>query len=358
MTDSINDSTNNSNVVQISESADDKPIAVIPKRNPKKESESLSARSPAASVLQALQYLHPVKKKIESDHDKASDEFSCRRADRRLNLSLLISPHHSHMRIVDYRMGQYKLKCSIFDQLASSRQLKKVFTLVEKQDSNSWRTVGFSKEAVIPGYFKNADGYLMSRVYDKSGKPITGGLAKLPHEKGVEFAEASPPSKKPNGLKIKLVEDPERLSEIITHNDAHFTYNPFGKGVYHPKFIMETKIGRKNLWVGGEVNEAFGHAKVDILNIPKSAKERKYLIWMLLQLCTELGEDHDVGSLFGFTMVDDSVLGQIFVDAGFKSTGQLTSHMKSTDGKPRDVYIWHRKFQNEASLAQAPFFNN
>ncbi|MBU1535305.1 hypothetical protein KKF84_08280 [Myxococcota bacterium] len=269
------------------------------------DSDGLVGTNDTATVLQVLQYLQLSPREDAFMHSKASEEYTCRRTDRRLNLSLLIAPHHSHMRIVDYRLGQYKLKCSIFDQLASSKQLNKVFTLVEKQDSNSWRTVGFSKEAVIPGYFRNADGYLMSRVYDNDGKPVTGGLAKLAHDRSPEFDLPNPLQKKPNGLKLNFIDEPDRVHEIISSQDAHYCYNPFGKGVYLPKLIVESKIGRKSLWVGGEVNDAFGHAKVDILNVPKTNKEKKYLTWMLGHLLGELSSSHDVGSVFGFSMVDD-----------------------------------------------------
>ncbi len=311
------------------------------------ENDGLVGANEAAAVLQVLQYLQTTPREETFMHPKASEELTCRRTDRRLNLSLLIAPHHSHMRIVDYRLGQYKLKCSIFDQLALNKQLNKVFTLVEKQDSNSWRTVGFSKEAVIPGYFRNADGYLMSRVYDNEGKPVTGGLAKLAHDRSPEFEMAAPLNKKPNGLKLNFIDEPERLHEIISSQDAHYCYNPFGKGIYLPKLVVESRIGRKSLWVGGEVNDAFGHAKVDILNAPKSNKERKYLTWMLGQLLTELSTSHDVGSVFGFSLVEDKEIGQIFVDAGFKSTGQLTRHMQTAEGEASDVFVWHRKIQSE-----------
>lgn len=296
-----------------------------------------------AAALQAMQYIRPANRFDRTGFLKSTEEFICKRTDKKLNLSLLITETHAHMRIVDYRLGQYKLKCSIFDQMAANRSLKKVFTLVEKQDSNSWRTVGFSKEAVIPGYFRNADAYIMSRVYDQDGKPVTGGLAKLVHDKGAEFEKAAPPLKKPNGLKTDIIDDPEHLKEIVNSKDAHYCYNPFGIGVTTPQLIIEAKIGKRSLWVGGEVNEAFGHAKVDVLSAPKNAKERRCLSWMLILLLEELVETFDVSSIFGFSLVEDSGIGQIFTDASFKMTGQLSRHMLTSDGKTSDAFMWHRK---------------
>ncbi|MBN2724400.1 MAG: hypothetical protein JXR95_10050 [Deltaproteobacteria bacterium] len=307
------------------------------------DSEKSSQAVDPAATIQALQYIRPAAKFDREFFPRSTDEYICRRSDKKLNLSLLITESHNHMRIVDYRLGQYKLKCSIFDQLAVTKSLKKVFTLVEKQDSNSWRTVGFSKEAVIPGYFRNADAYVMSRVYDTDGKPVTGGLAKLVHEKGVEFEIPAPPMKKPNGLKTEVIDDPDKLREIVNSKEAHSCYNPFGIGIIAPQMVIEARQGRRNLWVGAEVNEAFGHAKIDVLVAPKNSKDRRYLSWMLIMLLEELVETYDVSSVFGFSLVEEPSIGQIYTDSNFKVTGQLSRHMVSSDGKVSDVYMWHRK---------------
>ncbi len=275
-----------------------------------------------------------------NSYPRALDEYVCRRTDRKLNLSLLVTPQHKHMRIVDYRLGQYKLKCTIFDEMACREKLKKVYTLVEKQDSNSWRTVGFSKEAIIPGYFRNADAYVMSRVYDQDGRPITGGIAKLVHEKQLEFEQPEPVTKKPAGLKETFIDDPELINQILHLPEVSPLYHPFGKGVMHPHFILEVRNGRRNLWVAAEINDAFGHAKLDILTPPKNSRERKYLAWMVTKLVEELGETSDVSSVFSVTMVEDVLCGQVLVDAGFKESGQLTRHMQSDEGRLSDALMW------------------
>ncbi|PKN21473.1 MAG: hypothetical protein CVU65_16770 [Deltaproteobacteria bacterium HGW-Deltaproteobacteria-22] len=292
-----------------------------------------------------------------SHYPRALDEYICRRSDRKLNLSLLVTPHHKHMRIVDYRLGQYKLKCNIFDEMAAREKLKKVYTLVEKQDSNSWRTVGFSKEAIIPGYFRNADAYVMSRVYDHDGRPITGGIAKLVHEKQIEFAEPEPIGKKPAGLKEIFIDDPEAINAILHLPEVTPLYHPFGKGVMHPHFILEVRIGRRNLWVAAEINDAFGHAKLDILTLPRSIKERRYLAWMVTKLVEELGETSDISSVFSITMVEDISCGQVLVDAGFKDSGQLTRHMQSEEGRLSDALMWFFRIAPKANKARKMAFD-
>jgi len=292
-----------------------------------------------------------------SHYPRALEEYICRRSDRKLNLSLLVTPQHKHMRIVDYRLGQYKLKCNIFDEMAAREKLKKVYTLVEKQDSNSWRTVGFSKEAIIPGYFRNADAYVMSRVYDHDGRPITGGIAKLVHEKTIEFAEPEPIAKKPAGLKETFIDDPEAINAIRHLPEVTSLYHPFGKGVMHPHFILEVRIGRRNLWVAAEINDAFGHAKLDILTLPRSVKERRYLSWMVTKLVEELGETSDISSVFSITMVEDVACGQVLVDAGFKDSGQLTRHMQSEEGRLSDALMWFFRIAPKANKSRKLAFD-
>ncbi len=285
-------------------------------------------------------------------YPRALDEYICRRTDRKLNVSLLVSPRHRHMRIVDYRLGQYKLKCTLFDEMAARENIKKVFTLVEKQDSNSWRTVGFSKEAIIPGYFRNADAYIMSRVYDNDGKPITGGIAKLVHEKQVEFGEPEPVTKKPSGIKETFIDDPETINQIMHLPEVSALYHPFGKGIKFPHFILEVRLGQRRLWVGAETNDAFGHAKLDILTPPRNARERRTLAWMVTKMVEELGETSDVACAFSMTMVDDVACGQVLLDAGFKESGQLTRHLQTEDGRLCDALMWYFRIAPKGSRAR------
>lgn len=285
---------------------------------------------------------------------RALDEYICRRADRKLNVSLLVAPHHRHMRIVDYRLGQYKLKCTLFDEMAARENIKKIFTLVEKQDSNSWRTVGFSKEAVIPSYFRNADAYIMSRVYDNEGRPITGGIAKLVHEKQVEFGPPEPISKKPSGIKETFIDDPETINQIMHLPEVSALYHPFGKGIKFPHFILEVRQGQRRLWVGAETNDAFGHAKLDILTPPSNVRERRILAWMVQRMLEELAETSDVACVFAITLVDDVSCGQVLIDAGFKESGQLTRHLQTEDGRLCDALMWYVRIAPKGNKSRQP----
>jgi hypothetical protein len=94
-------------------------------------------------------------------------EHYYRRGDR--DFCFLLNRQHHNLRVFDYRVGNYQQKRDFFDRIARAEGLRKVFTVVEKQDSKSWRSVGFSREGAIPGYFRTADAYVMSRVYTDDG---------------------------------------------------------------------------------------------------------------------------------------------------------------------------------------------
>ncbi|MCA9697273.1 MAG: hypothetical protein KC431_07095, partial [Myxococcales bacterium] len=72
------------------------------------------------------------------------EEHYYRRGD--IDFCFLLNRTHHNLRVFDYRVGNYQQKRDFFDRIARSEGLKKVFTVVEKQDSKSWRSVGFSRE--------------------------------------------------------------------------------------------------------------------------------------------------------------------------------------------------------------------
>ena len=109
--------------------------------------------------------------------DEPVEEIYYRKGD--IDFCFLLNRRHHNLRVFDYRVGNYQQKRDFFDRIARAEGLRKVFTVVEKQDSKSWRSVGFSREGAIPGYFRTADAYIMSRVYTEDGEPIQGGAPKL-----------------------------------------------------------------------------------------------------------------------------------------------------------------------------------
>src|SRR5688572_12225905 len=144
------------------------------------------------------------------DPEESVEEIYYRKGD--IDFCFLLNRRHHNLRVFDYRVGNYQQKRDFFDRIARAEGLRKVFTVVEKQDSKSWRSVGFSREGAIPGYFRTADAYIMSRVYTEDGDPIQGGAPKL-HPPTVSAKD--PNTTKPRGLSNELVEDVPRLSRLV-----------------------------------------------------------------------------------------------------------------------------------------------
>lgn len=278
---------------------------------------------------------------VRSDHseewDSIVDEYVCHRGD--VNMYMLLCRRHRHMRILDYRIGNYQLKRNMLDQFSRRMGLRKVFTLVEKQDSNSWRTVGFSREAVVPAFFRTADAYVMSRAFTPEGSPLTGGLSKITQERQVK-----PPRnvRKPSGVKLELVDEQDAILDKVYNDGATDFYAPFGKGLLGPEVAMRAKIGRTERWVVAEINDSFGHAKLDFLHPASNVKELGMNVFAAEQLVAELA-DREVTNVFGFSHVEDEFTAEAFGAAGFRTTGQLTRHVTREDTDPVDVHVWHRR---------------
>ena len=94
--------------------------------------------------------------------------------------------------------------------------------------------------------------------------------------------------------------------------------------------------------VVAEINDSFGHAKLDFLHGAGNVKE----LGMLVHGCNVLADellDHEVANIFGFSQVDEEWIAKAFGAAGFRNTGQLTRHVTREGEDPVDVHVWHRR---------------
>jgi hypothetical protein len=84
--------------------------------------------------------LFAVEEEEEPKNDGPIEEHYYRRGD--IDFCFLLNRTHHNLRVFDYRVGNYQQKRDFFDRIARAEGLKKVYTVVEKQDSKSWRSVG------------------------------------------------------------------------------------------------------------------------------------------------------------------------------------------------------------------------
>ncbi len=274
------------------------------------------------------------------------EEIYYRKGD--IDFCFLLNRRHHNLRVFDYRVGNYQQKRDFFDRIARAEGLRKVFTVVEKQDSKSWRSVGFSREGAIPGYFRTADAYVMSRVYTEDGDPIQGGAPKLnapsPSSKSKEGI-----SQKPRGLSIEVIRDEHKLAQITESLSGGALYAPFRRGMFHPDIALHAKIGKRDLWLGAETDSSFGHAKVDVLT-PPTDKDTDLGIfrYCLAALLDELIKI-DTASVFSLVAVDWALSNQLYADLGFKVSARLTDHI-IRDHDFVGTQLWHRRL----SASNAP----
>jgi len=276
------------------------------------------------------------------DPEEPVEEIYYRKGD--IDFCFLLNRRHHNLRVFDYRVGNYQQKRDFFDRIARTEGLRKVFTVVEKQDSKSWRSVGFSREGAIPGYFRTADAYIMSRVYTEDGDPIQGGAPKL---HGPTIANKEADANRPKGINVEIIQDKDRLKAIIEETALKTSYAPFRRGMFHPDIALHAKVGRRDFWVGAETDSSFGHAKVDLLMIPNSSSELATLEFCAQALLDELVK-MDTASVFGICPVDVPSTNQVLSNLGFKVTARLTDHV-TREEEFVGVQLWHRRLANQSA---------
>jgi hypothetical protein len=268
--------------------------------------------------------------------DEPVEEIYYRKGD--IDFCFLLNRRHKNLRVFDYRIGNYQQKRDFFDRIARTEGLRKVFTVVEKQDSKSWRSVGFSREGAIPGYFRTADAYVMSRVYTDDGEPIVGGAPKL-SVPGIGAAEKAP--QKPRGLALEQVRDPSRLERVTRDMGEGALYAPFRRGLFTPDVGIRGRIGKRDYWVGAETDTSFGHAKVDMMTPPLREADVPILEACLHHLIETLTK-RETASLFAVCAAGWTLSTRVYGELGFKVTAKLTDHLASGSDF-MGAQVWHRR---------------
>lgn len=276
------------------------------------------------------------------------EEHYYRRGD--IDFCFLLNRQHHNLRVFDYRVGNYQQKRDFFDRIARTEGLRKVFTVVEKQDSKSWRSVGFSREGAIPGYFRTADAYIMSRVYTEGGDPIQGGAPKL---NAPSVANSDSPTGKAPNLSTEVVTSAEALAELTTKLGQRALYAPFRRQVFSPDLALHAKHSRTDYWVGAELDTSFGHAKIDLMTPPTEDLHVPILEQCVEKLVEEL-VGREMASVFALCPADWEHSSRVYGNRGFKVTARLTDHVTRDDGYV-GVQLWHRRIAG-VSTPRLPSF--
>src|SRR5579863_2316751 len=87
-----------------------------------------------------------------------------------VSLCLLVNRRARIMRVVDFRAGPSEAKRLFVLTLAQREGVEKAYTLVERDEVQTWTKLGFAKEANIPGFYKRSDAFLLGCVVPPPGK--------------------------------------------------------------------------------------------------------------------------------------------------------------------------------------------
>jgi hypothetical protein len=303
--------------------------------------------------------------------------------------SLLFDHQNRTIRVIDFRGGNFQTKHNYLERVLMAEGMRKIFTLIERDDMNGWQRVGYIREGTIPGYYKRSDAYIMSRIYDEDWDSAQAG-EDLPERKNllgdVKGLARGLSELKGAGVKTEQVTEEEAL-KLITVEIDRLTGKPAkgkaakkGKGAKGAKGAKGGKAGAKagakqpvvkyakptipvfkqfsretdcyyfmatnrrtkgtNVF-GAEYQDCFGNAKVDIYFSPVARSDRAIARQGLISFIDWLAA---IGAVAVFSLVSavDVEKNAIYASAGFRNSGWMNRQLLG-EGAPKDQILWTRK---------------
>ncbi len=288
-----------------------------------------------------------------------------------VSLCLLVNRRARTMRVIDFRAGPTHAKRLFVLSLAQREGVAKVYTLVERDEVQTWMKLGFAKEGNIPGFYKRSDAFLLGCSAAPAREPAQ---PKHPEEIPVQsemrlaVAGASPPMTAAQermertiltakrGLKdgadalpaAKIVPAAEAdirkaVAAALRSGRALTAFEPFGRDVERRYFTV-TARGGFELCASTESQECFGNAFLELLQSPRTDAERLGTAAALRAFCEKLVAEGAV-SCFSLAPSDDVALASAYLQNGFRRTGLLQEHL-FVRGERKDAIVWSRKLSN------------
>src|SRR5580704_17931726 len=115
-----------------------------------------------------------------------------------VSLCLLVNRRSRIMRVIDFRAGPSNAKKLFVLSLAQRESVEKVYTLVERDEVQTWQKLGFVKEGNIPGFYKRSDAFMLGCIVP-SGPPLR------PLTRGRPLPEAEPLDDVPMQSETRLI---------------------------------------------------------------------------------------------------------------------------------------------------------
>ncbi len=259
-------------------------------------------------------------------------------------MCLLRNRNHNHIRVIDFRTGNFPMKKVFINSVVQDEGAHKVFTLIERDEVSGWQRLGFVKEGTIPGFYKRSDAYVMSKVYDDVAPPAEEEydeklIIQNAKKVGKELTESKVPA-----CRIKVIELEKALAvrEAAPEERLRLTYfDPFGRHGERLTLHAATRRGGHENVLGAEYQDYFGNAHFELLFAPATQSELAVAYAGLQQMLTVLA-DRGVVSVFAFARVDQELLNGLYAAAGFRRTG-LLRHQSRFGDTYVDEIVWSRK---------------
>jgi hypothetical protein len=309
---------------------------------------------------------------------KAADEIFFQ--NEAVSLCLLVNRRTRVMRVIDFRAGPSSAKRLFVLSLAQREGVEKVYTLVERDEVQTWLKLGFTKEGNIPGFYKRSDAFMLGCGVPPPGRtPKALPLAQppdgsLPMQSETRIAVADPTGaaspmseahvrmERTIVLAKRAAKDlagkalPQAKAAVIGEAEARkavaaaqrgghalTAFEPFGRDVERRYFVI-TARGGFTLHASTESQACFGNAYLELLRGPRTDAEIAGTTAALRSLCERLLAE-EVVSCFALAPTDDVALGTTFVQNGFRRTGLLSDHL-FVGGQRKDAILWSRKLAN------------
>lgn len=296
--------------------------------------------------------------------------------------SLLFDYTNRTLRVVDFRGGNFQSKHAYLEGVLMKEGMRKIFTLIERDDMNGWQRVGYQREGSIPGYYKRSDAYVMARIYDGDFEPKEPQGEEIPENKnflndtkvvGKKLAETKEPnlkvepldeedvqksideevnrrenkaqkskaSKPPKSAKTKATHKNTKDSTPVAIGSGDLIFPQFSREVEYFHYLIQNRRTKQANFVTTEYQDCFGNAKVHFVFDPENKTEQNLARVGLNAAIDQLVETGAV-SIFATVPVGEVRTNEVFASAGFRSTGWLTNQLLTPSG-PVDVVLWTKK---------------
>jgi hypothetical protein len=291
--------------------------------------------------------------------------------------SLLFDHDNRTLRVVDFRGGNFQTKHAYLEKVLTTESMRKIFTLIERDDMHGWQRVGYQREGGIPGYYKRSDAYIMSKIYDTDYDGSKVMTDESPERKAFladvktlakEIAEGHI-----TGIKGDVVSEAEAYELLLAEQkrmDAKAAaarkakgqsggarrprkgpaaepgpslplFRQFSREVEYYHFAVQNRRTKQVNVFGAEYQDCFGNAKVDVYFSPQ-AKPDQLLAREGLNAFVDRLALFGAVTVFALVRQGDLPMNALFMGTGFRNTGWLTRQTATGQGYA-DQILWTRK---------------